>query len=194
MEILYRIADWDKEVFLYINSKNVAWLDPIMLALSSFTSWIIVCALIIGFMIYKGGKWRFSAPVFMLLTIGLNSLFNNLIKLLIARPRPLHVEAWEGIIHAIEANETTFSFFSAHSSNSFSMAVFSLLFFRNKVYSCAIIIWAALVAYSRIYVGKHYPVDVMVGIAFGIMMGFLCYKVFDKYKDRKLRTDNDEDL
>lgn len=126
----------------------------------------------------------------MLLTIGLNSGINHLIKLIIARPRPLQVEAWQGIIHAIEEYETSYSFFSAHSSNSFSMAVFSLLYFKNKKYSYIITIWAALVAYSRIYVGKHYPVDVLCGIAFGIVMGFLCFKLFERYKETRLRKDN----
>ena len=191
MDILYRIADWDKELFLYINSHHIAWLDPVMLALSSFTSWIIICIAIIAFMVYKGGRWKYAAPFFMLLTIGLNSLLNHIVKQFVARPRPVNVEAWEGVIHALEeASATSFSFYSAHSSNSFSMAVFSLLFFRNKKYSWVILIWATLVAYSRIYVGKHYPVDIMVGTLFGIMMGFLCYKLFDIYKERKLRTDN----
>lgn len=190
MEILYRIADWDKEVFLFINSQHISWLDPVMLALSSFTSWVSVCILIIIYMLYRGGRWKITAPLFMLLTIGLNSGINHLIKLIIARPRPLQVEAWQGIIHAIEEYETSYSFFSAHSSNSFSMAVFSLLYFKNKKYSYIITIWAALVAYSRIYVGKHYPVDVLCGIAFGIVMGFLCFKLFERYKGTRLRKDN----
>lgn len=190
MDILYRIADWDKEVFLFINSQHVSWLDPVMLALSSFTTWVSVCILIVLYMLYKGGRWKIMAPLFMLLTIGINSGVNHLIKLIIARPRPLQVEAWQGIIHAIEEYETSYSFFSAHSSNSFSMAVFSLLYFRNKTYSYLILIWATLVAYSRIYVGKHYPVDVLCGIAFGIMMGFVCFKLFGRYKESRLRKDS----
>lgn len=190
MDVLYKIADWDKEIFLFINGQHISWLDPIMLGLSSFVSWICMCVLIIMYMLYKGGRWRFVAPLFMLLTIGLNSGINHLVKLIIARPRPLHVEVWQGIIHAIEEYETSYSFFSAHSSNSFSMAVFSLLFFRNKMYGCFILLWATLVAYSRIYVGKHYPMDVFCGIAFGIMMGFLCFKLFERYKESRLRKDN----
>lgn len=190
MDILYRIADWDKELFLYINSHHISWLDPIMLALSSFTSWVSVCFLIIIYMLYRGGKKRVMAPIFMLLTIGINSGINHLVKLFIARPRPLQVEAWQGIIHAIEEYETSYSFFSAHSSNSFSMAIFSLLYFKNKKYSYIILSWATLVAYSRIYVGKHYPADVFCGIAFGIMMGFICFKLFERYRDSRLRKDN----
>lgn len=189
MDILYRIVDWDKEVFLFVNSQHISWLDPVMLALSSFTTWVSVCILIVLYMLYRGGRWKITAPLFMLLTIGINSGVNHLVKLLIARPRPLQVEAWQGIIHAIEEYETSYSFFSAHSSNSFSMAVFSLLYFRNKTYSYLILIWATLVAYSRIYVGKHYPVDVLCGIAFGIMMGFLCFKLFGYYKENRLKKD-----
>lgn len=187
MEIFYRILNKDKELFLYINSKHKEWLDPIMLGLSSFEMWIIVCIIILGVMAYKNGHWRIVPPAAMLITIGLNSLINNLIKIIVARPRPLHIAEWNEFIHAIEEYDASYSFFSAHSSNSFSMAVFSLLYFRNKIYSCVILLWATAVAYSRIYVGKHFPIDVVCGIAFGVMMGIMCYKIFDSYRLKRLK-------
>lgn len=183
--IIYKLLEWDKRLFLYLNSKHYDWLDPIMLGLSSFISWALMCVFITAFMVYKAKNNRLLAAFFMILTIGVNSLINNGIKIFVARPRPIHRDAWQDIIHAIEEYETSYSFFSAHSSSSFCLAVFSLLFFKNKLYSYAILIWATIVSYSRIYLGKHYPFDVLCGIGFGIIMGFLGYKVYAYYNKKK---------
>lgn len=182
---LHKLLEWDKRFFLYLNEKHLDWLDPVMLTLSSFVSWILVCVLVVIFMFIKAKGRKIAAPFFMLLSIGINSLINNGIKLLIARPRPIHRDVWSDIIHAIEDYEASYSFFSAHSSNSFCLAMFSLLFFRNKIYSYVILIWATAVAYSRIYVGKHFPFDVVCGIGFGIMMGYLGYRLFEYYNTKK---------
>lgn len=185
MMLYRRLIEWDKRFFLYLNGKHYDWLDPIMLGLSSFLSWILVCALIVVVMIYKAKSNKLLAPFFILLSIGINSLINNGIKIFIGRPRPIHRDAWHDIIHAIEEYETSYSFFSAHSSNSFCLAVFSLMFFKNKLYSYAILIWATVVAYSRIYLGKHYPFDVLCGIGFGIIMGFVGYKIYEYYNKKR---------
>lgn len=186
MKFIYKIFDYDKELFLYLNGKHSEWLDPIMLLLSSATVWALVCLVIVCLMIYKGGRWRFSAPLALLLTIGVNSTLNNLVKFLVERPRPIHVEAWHGVIYAIEKYERSYSFYSGHSSISFALAVFALLYFRNKMFTCLAILWASAVAYSRIYLGKHYPIDVVTGILCGIMVGIFCYKLFELYQKKKL--------
>lgn len=185
MGLLEQILEWDKELLLFINSKHNAFLDPFMLVISSHTFWAISCALVILFMIWRGGKWRFIAPLAMLLTIGANSLLNTIVKWLVERPRPIHVEAWQGIIHAIEEYEASYSFYSAHSSNSFSFAVFSLLYFRNKYYTCFALAWAAIVAYSRMYLAKHYPLDILCGTLMGILMGYMGYKIFDYFRKKR---------
>ncbi|MCC8094860.1 MAG: phosphatase PAP2 family protein, partial [Tannerellaceae bacterium] len=85
----------------------------------------------------------------------------------------------------LEETWTSYSFFSGHSSNSFCLAVFTTLYFRNKIYGIAIFAWALAVAYSRIYVGKHYPLDVIVGILFGFLTGWLYYWFYKKYTSSK---------
>lgn len=187
METVYKIFDYDKELLLYINSKHTEWLDPIMLLLSSFTTWIIVCIAIMALMIYKGGRWRFYAPIGLLITIGANAAINNIIKNIVARPRPIHVEAYKGIIHSIETYERSYSFYSGHSSNSFAMILFAILYFRNKTFTCFSLLWAIAVAYSRMYLAKHYPIDVFTGIIVGSIVGIICYKLFESFQEKKLR-------
>lgn len=186
-----RVAQIDKELFLYLNSKHLIWLDPIMITLSSYTLWSIVATSILLVMFFRKGKSGRAASLFLLPSFGFNALINNIIKYIISRPRPIHVDAWDGIIRTLEEYDASYSFFSAHSSNSFCVAVFSSLFFRNKRYSIIISLWAVSVAYSRIYVGKHYPLDVLCGIFFGIFTGILGYKLYEYYCIKKIQPKED---
>lgn len=185
MEMIYKIFDWDKNFFLFLNGRHHPWLDYIMLGLSSYLSLAIVCTLIVGFMIYKDRRWGFSVSLFFLLSIGFNALINNMVKWIVARPRPIHIESWQGIIYAIEHYESSYSFYSGHSSFVFCIAAFSSLFFRNKVYGVVILLWALAVSYSRIYLGKHYPIDIACGIVCGALVGICCYRLFEYYRKRK---------
>lgn len=181
----FTFPEWDKDLFIYLNSIHHPWLDPIMTFLSSYVSWTLVCVGIIVLMIYKNKSQGIAASFFMLLGLGINSLTNNLIKLVIMRPRPGHEILLQEVIRQLEDAGTAYSFFSAHSSNSVCMALFVALYFRNRYYTIIAFIWAIVVAYSRIYVGKHYPLDVMVGLVFGILTGLFSYWIYTKYCEKK---------
>ncbi|MBK5719432.1 phosphatase PAP2 family protein [Dysgonomonas sp. Marseille-P4677] len=184
--MLDKLLEWDRELFLFLNSKHIDWLDPIMLFFSSYTGWILVFLLMSAFIYFKAEIWKKTGVFFFSLSTGLSALFTNIIKLIIERPRPIHNETWQDTIHAIEKFSDSFSFFSSHSATTFTMAVFFLLFFRKKkIYGVIALVWATIVAYSRIYVAKHYPFDVLVGILFGIMIGILGYKLFQNFKEKK---------
>jgi len=187
--MLDKIIEWDQELFLYLNSKHISWLDPVMLVLSSYWCWILVCLIMLAFIYVKSSSWKRLTSLAFLLSIGISGLLTNLVKMMVARPRPIHNEAWTGTIHAIEKYSTSTSFFSSHSATTFTMAVFFLIFvFQNKLnrgYGYLAVIWSALVAYSRIYLAKHYPVDVAVGILFGTMIGILGYISLNFYTKRR---------
>lgn len=181
---LFNFPQWDSDLLVYVNSKRIDFLDPVMVTISTHWLWAFISIGVVGLMIWNGGKRGVYASVFLSLSVMLTSIVNNLLKLVIRRPRPC--EDLDGIINILEDCGDAFSFFSAHSSNSFCLAIFSSLYFRNKYYSGMINIWALTVAYSRLYVGKHYPLDVIFGISFGIVMGFLCFQMFRKYEAKKL--------
>ncbi|MDR1504870.1 MAG: phosphatase PAP2 family protein [Prevotella sp.] len=184
--MLDKLRYWDEELFLFLNSKHADWLDPIMLFLSSYTNWFLACLAMSALIYFKADVWKKTGVFFFLLSTGASALLTNIIKLIIERPRPIHNELWEGTIHAIEKYSSSFSFFSSHSATTFTMAVFFLLFFRKKrLYGYIAVLWAAVVAYSRIYVAKHYPFDVMIGIIFGIMTGIAGYILFQRFKKKK---------
>jgi len=186
--MLDKLLEWDKELFLLLNSKNVGWLDPIMLFLSSYWGWILACTIMLCLIYFKDSAKNKLASLFFMLSVGMSALLTNIIKLFFERPRPIHNSDWNDAIHAIEKHSTSYSFFSSHSATTFTLAIFFFLFFRNKkLYGTIAILWAAAVAYSRIYVAKHYPFDVICGIIFGILIGISGYKIYEYFeKKRKL--------
>ena len=181
---------WDRELFLYLNSKHTPWLDPIMYLVSTYTAWALVCTSIIVFMVYRDRIWGQRAAVFMLLGVAINSITNNIIKILIMRPRPSNELDLQDIIHQLGDPDNHYSFFSAHSSNSICLALFSTLYFKNKYYGIVIFAWAMTVAYSRIYVGRHYPIDIVCGILFGILTGWFSDWLYQKYRHKRLNRAN----
>lgn len=184
--MLEKLIELDQQLFLFLNSKNIGWLDPVMLFLSSYFCWTLVFILMAGIIYWKSESWKKTSTLFFMLSVGMSALLTNLIKLVIERPRPIHNEAWKGVIHAIERYSTSYSFFSSHSATTFAMSAFFLLCFkRNKLYGILAIIWSTMVAYSRIYVAKHYPFDVLVGILFGTTIGIFGYLLLEQFKKRK---------
>lgn len=112
-----------------------------------------------------------------------STLFTNGLKLIVERPRPIHETVWEGIIHNIEEHSEAYSFFSSHAATTFCIAIFVFCFFKQKRYwGYLALLWAFGVSYSRIYVGKHYPLDVFVGILFGSLVGYLGYLLLQRFK------------
>lgn len=183
MQPLFTFPEWDNQLFRYLNGIYIEELDPVMAFLSSTWSWVILFLIISYFMLRKSIFWGSREILLILCTVVANSILNNVIKLIIQRPRPCQSEALQSTIRILEDCGTHYSFFSAHSSNAFCLAVCTALFFRNKYYSVLIILWATIVAYSRIYVGKHFPLDVLVGIAFGICMSFAGNYLLKRYRE-----------
>jgi len=178
--------DWDVELFKFINGMHVSWLDPVMRFLSSPYSWIILFVIVAYFMIRHNRYWGIREIILILCTVTANSILNNIIKVIVKRPRPCANDELVGMIHVLEDCGNQYSFFSAHSSNAFCLAICTAIFFRNKYYSFFVMIWASVVAYSRIYVGKHYPIDVIVGILFGIVTGFAGNILLRRYREKEL--------
>lgn len=181
--------DWDRELFIYLNSKNADWLDPVMILLSTYAAWFFLCFMVILLMLYKNRQQGKTGALFLVGGLVVNTILNMLIKLVFVRPRPGHEDLLKEWINLLEDTGTSYSFFSGHSSNSICLAVFTTLYFRNKIYGIAIFAWALAVAYSRIYVGKHYPLDVIVGILFGLLTGWAAYWFYRKYTSRTV-TEN----
>lgn len=188
--MIEKLIDIDKELFLFLNSKNNLYLDPLMLALSSYELWWIIFVLL-GILIYFNAtkQNRIKSISFYGGSVLFATAFTNLLKLIVQRPRPIHEKTWIGIIHNIEEFSSASSFFSSHAATTFCIAIFTFLFFRKKRYiGYLAILWALGVSYSRIYVGKHYPLDVFVGMLFGLFVGYLGYNILNRISEKKITS------
>lgn len=189
----------DQYITLAINSLNSAFTDPIWAFLSQKLVWIPLYAAILALIIWKMG-WKKGGVLIVctVLTIVFCDQFANLIKHSVARIRPLHDEFM--VANGLNILELGggYSFFSAHAANSFGLAACTWSGLRYGLadsgdartekmllwYGRIMFTWAALVGISRIFVGKHYLGDVivgtLVGILFGLTMGWISKKVITR--------------
>ncbi len=182
LKMIDTLIKLDGDILLWIQDNLRAdWLDPIIKAITYLGNggifWILVCILL---MLIK--KTRATGAVCSC-SLAVTFLINNLIlKNVIARVRPY--EAIESLTRIIGA-QSDFSFPSGHSGASFAVAVVIFMEMPKK-YGIPAVILAFLIALSRLYVGVHYPSDVIAGIATGTVYAVICVMVYRKFfKDRR---------
>lgn len=175
------IINLDTEFFLWLNSLHADWLDPIMLFITKRNTWIPFYLLIIV-LLFRSLGWR---AIFLLLSIGLlitlaDQAASGFFKPFFARLRPCHNPAIQDVVHTIKGCGGRFGFASSHASNTFALGTFLHLVYRNN-YTKGLIAWAAVVSYSRIYAGVHYPADIFVGALLGIASAFIVYALYRQF-------------
>lgn len=164
----------DTNLFLFLNGIHSPFWDQVMWAISGTKLWIPMYLLIIAYVIYKY-KWKaIITLVFIALVVTLaDQISVKAFKNVFERLRPCHNPALENIIHLVKNKcGGKYGFVSSHAANTFAVAVFLSNLFKNKNFSIFIFSWAVVVSYSRIYLGVHYPFDVMGGAVLGSLIGW----------------------
>jgi undecaprenyl-diphosphatase len=166
------MVELDRTIFLFLNSLHTPFLDTVMWVLSMRTVWIPLYVLIIWLLAAKYGKRVWIPLVLVPVLVLLTDQGSNLLKNLVERPRPCHEPALEGLVHIVRGRcGGMYGFVSAHASNTFGIAAFTIPLLRQRWFSRTVIIWALAVSYSRIYLGVHYPGDVLGGALLGVAAG-----------------------
>jgi undecaprenyl-diphosphatase len=169
----------DQQLFLFLNSHNSPFWDYVMYAISGKLIWV---PLYLAILIAIGKKYKRKFLVMILfITIAavLADQFSVLFKNLVERLRPCHEPELQGIAHLVKGEcGGLYGFVSSHASNSFNVALLSLLFVKKRWFTLCIILWAAIVGYSRIYLGVHYPGDVICGSLLGSLIGWGIYSLY----------------
>jgi undecaprenyl-diphosphatase len=170
----------DQQLLLYLNSLNSPFWDQVMYAISGKFIWI---PLYLAILIYLGIKYkRKFLVIFLFAILGItlaDQISVNLFKNVFQRLRPCHEPALEGLIHLVKGEcGGRYGFVSSHATNSYYVALFSLLFIRKRWFTITMILWAAIIGYSRIYLGVHYPGDVICGSLLGALIGWFIYKLY----------------
>ncbi|MBK6263517.1 phosphatase PAP2 family protein [Marivirga sp. S37H4] len=179
--MLDKLIEWDQQLFLWLNSLHVDWLDPVMLSITGRNIWFPLYALII-FIIVRQLKWR---SVYLLLGFALlitlaDQSASGFFKPFFERLRPCHEPALQDMIHMIKGCGGKYGFASSHASNTFALAIFLWLVYRN-MYAKIMIVWAIVVSYSRIYAGVHYPGDIIMGAILGWISALIVYHLYKRF-------------
>lgn len=170
------LNNWDHQLFLFLNGLHVGWLDPVMTFISSELGWIPFYAVLVFLVFYKY-KWK---GLWVLLGVAVaitlsDQIASHLFKPMVMRLRPCHDPLIKDLVYLPDGHcGGLYGFMSSHASNTFALA--SLIYMTMKMHYSKIgwvmFPWAAVVSYSRIYMGAHFPGDVICGAALGILLGF----------------------
>lgn len=171
----------DQQIFLFLNSLNNPFWDKVMHAISGKLIWV---PLYLAILIWIGYRHRRKFPVILLFIIIAATLADQvsvqLFKNVFQRLRPCHDPALEGMVHLVNGEcGGLYGFVSSHATNSFNVALLGIMFIRNRFLSVSLVIWALVVGYSRIYLGVHYPGDVICGSVLGALIGWGVFKMYE---------------
>ena len=177
MEFLQKILTLDTELFLFLNSFHNQFWDHVMLMITRQETWLPFF-LVILYLIIKNYRAKSVLIIIMLsVTILMSDQLSVLLKETIQRLRPVYDPQIDNLVHNVFRKGGLYGFVSSHAANSFAIFYFTHRLFRNKGYSVLLFSWALLMSYSRIYLGVHYPLDIIGGAVLGWLTGLITYKI-----------------
>lgn len=180
------LTELDTRIFLFINGIHSEGFDGIMALISGKLTWVPLYVVILAWLIVRFRKTSLVLIPAAIILITLSDQGSvHLFKNLIERLRPCHEPALSGMVHLVNDHcGGSFGFISSHAANTAALAIYTSLVFKNRYYSWFIFIWAIVVGYSRIYLGVHYPGDIIGGIMFGMLLGWLMYRLAGYISER----------
>ena len=195
--MLEQLLHIDTEILLAINGWHAPWADQLMWIISAKATWIPLYLLLIWLLVWRYRqpaptpiKWLQKVPacVVMIVVIGLavgaaDFIASGILKDWVARPRPSRVPELEGVLHLVNGYKSgRYGFVSSHAANTMAVALLFSLIWRNKIATCGLMLWVAANCYSRMYLGVHYPTDILGGLIVGSLVAVVGYWLLDRYR------------
>ena len=192
----------DQQWLLAINGWHSEWADMLMWYISKSTTWLPLYALLVGLIVYRFGilspslcrEGRSGSSLLRVLIIlagfavavGVSDFVSSgIIKPWVCRLRPTHEPALAGMLHLVNGyTGGLYGFVSSHAANTMACALLFALLYRNKYATVGLMLWVALHCYSRMYLGVHYPADIIGGLAIGALMATLTYGMVRRLLER----------
>ncbi len=191
-----RVIEADKELFFILNGFHSSFMDRVMVTLSAELPWAPLYAAVFFSLFFSISVLRANnsvKPVFqirrkhmsyalvtlaaVLVTFFLTENVSGFIKDTAMRFRPAYDPETGWMVRLLEHKGSLYGFVSSHAANTFGFAMITSLIVKRRNYSFFIFTWASLVSYSRIYVGKHYPADVVCGALLGVITALMIFLI-----------------
>ncbi|MEL6593826.1 MAG: phosphatase PAP2 family protein [Bacteroidota bacterium] len=182
--MLATLQAWDQQLFLWLNGLHHPVLDPVMALISEKWVWIPLYAFLL-YLIYqrlgwKGTLWTLLA-VAVLITMS-DQFASGFLKPTVERLRPCRTPELKDLVHLVDGHcGGKYGFASSHSANFFALATFMSAFLAKRSWTITLLTCAIITAYSRIYLGVHYPGDVIVGAMIGFGAGRLIWYLYQRF-------------
>ncbi len=178
MSLLDKIIRFDKELMIYLNGMGTESWDQFWIIVTNQLSWIPLY-LLFFYLIFKSLGWKKGLALVLLtaVLVTFSDQFTVFLKDSFERLRPNRDPSVNSMIRILK-NNSSFSFVSGHATTSMAVSLLMYLTLRkNFPYTWLFFIWPLLFAYSRIYIGVHFPMDVLCGSLLGIVIGYIFYRL-----------------
>ena len=175
----------DSTILLWINGHYAEWLDEVMWTVSRATTWVWLYIVLILLIIKKFRNWKSVLLILagFAVAVGLSDFTTSgIIKPLVCRLRPTHEPALEGMLHIVKGyTGGLYGFCSSHAANTMSVALLFSLLYKDSRATVSLMTWVALNCYSRMYLGVHYPGDIIAGLLVGALWAVLVYWALSRW-------------
>ena len=177
------LIQFDKQLLLAVNGSDSLFLDYLVLILTNAKTWI---PLYLGlfYVVVQTHRKHWKEILFILVAAGLCVLLagavdDTIVKPLVARWRPTHDPEIGALVDVVNGYRGgNYGFFSAHASNTFSIAMFFSLLMRQRLMTIFLVCWSLINCWTRLYLGVHYPGDILVGLCWGAIVGYSVYRLY----------------
>ncbi len=182
--MLEQLIEWDKTVFLFLNHTHTPFWDHFMWIYTGRLTWAPLIVALLFVLFRKNRKEATLVVVALALTITLCDQFaSTLCKPYFARFRPAQDPDFSPLVQIVNGYRGgRYGFISSHAANSFGAVVLLALIFRNRLFTITGLAWAAVNCYSRIYLGVHYPGDILAGTIAGVVIALLIYIMWKRVR------------
>ena len=190
---IQQLIGFDQELLLKLNGSNSLFWDGFMWLSTNMLTWIPF-AVVLLYVIFKNNKIKEALIIIALLGVVIalaDQISSGICKPLFARFRPTQDPELMYQIDIVNGYRGgTYGFISSHAANTFGVAVFLTLIFKSGSLAIILFIWAILNAFSRIYLGVHYPGDILFGTLVGVGAGILIYIIYRELQNTLLKQAN----
>jgi undecaprenyl-diphosphatase len=189
--MLELLIDLDKKLLLFFNSLHTPWLDPVMFLITKTIFWLPLYLFLLYLVIknYKKDSWIVLLGIALAILLA-DQITASIMKPFFERLRPSREPSLQGLVHLVNGyTGGKYGFASSHAANTFATALFFWIIFKNKYrWMWILFVWAVVMTYSRIYLGVHYPGDIIVGMLVGFGSAYCGYRLQRWIWKKKLPT------